>query len=96
MANYLAKIFKNHNFLSLANNGLVAVLGFFSFVVLVRSLPTYEFGEWVLFITTLNFIDMLRFGLTRSAIVRFLSGADEVEGKQLLGSNYTINPHCKL
>ena len=91
MANLIIKIFKNHNFLSLANNGLVAVLGFFSFVVLVRSLPTNEFGEWVLFITTLNFIDMLRFGITRTAIVRFLSGADETEGKQLLGSNYAIN-----
>lgn len=91
MADFLAKISKNHNFLSLANNGLVAVFGLFSFIVLVRSLPTYEFGEWVLFITTLNFLDMLRFGITRSAIVRFLSGADKKEGEQLLGSNYAIN-----
>ncbi len=91
MANYLAKIFKNHNFLSLANNGLVAVFGFFSFIILVRSVPTNEFGEWVLFITTLNFLDMLRFGITRTAIVRFLSGADEEEGNELLGSNYVIN-----
>lgn len=91
MANLFAKILKNNNFLSLANNGLVAVLGFFSFILLVRILPTNEFGEWVLFITTLNFIDMLRFGITRTAIVRFLSGADKVEGKQLIGSNYVIN-----
>lgn len=91
MANFLAKISKNHNFLSLANNGLVAVFGLFSFIVIVRSLPTNEFGEWVLFITTLNFIDMLRFGITRTAIVRFLSGADKKEGQQLLGSNYAIN-----
>lgn len=91
MANLLAKIIKNNNFLSLANNGLVAVLGFFSFILLVRILPTNDFGEWVLFITTLNFIDMLRFGITRTAIVRFLSGADTEEGKQLIGSNYTIN-----
>lgn len=86
MANILAKIFKNHNFLSLANNGLVAVFGFFSFIILVRSLETNEFGEWVLFITSLNFLDMLRFGITRTAIVRFLSGADDKEGKHLLGS----------
>jgi len=91
VANILAKIFKNNNFLSLANNGLVAVFGFFSFILLVRSLETNEFGEWVLFITSLNFLDMLRFGITRTAIVRFLSGADKEEGKNLLGSNYTIN-----
>lgn len=91
MANILAKIFKNNNFLSLANNGLIAVFGFFSFMILVRSLETNEFGEWVLFITSLNFLDMLRFGITRTAIVRFLSGAEEEESKHLLGSNYTIN-----
>ncbi|MFK5856515.1 MAG: oligosaccharide flippase family protein [Bacteroidota bacterium] len=91
MAGYLAKILKNHNFLSLANNGAVAIFGFFSFIILVRSLPTYEFGEWVLFITMLNFLDMLRFGITRTAIVRFLSGANKTEGRQLIGSNYVIN-----
>lgn len=91
MINLLSKILKNHNFLSLANNGLVAILAFFSFMVLVRSLPTNDFGEWVLFITATNFLDMLRFGITRTAIVRFLSGANSKEGKQLIGSNYIIN-----
>jgi len=91
VANYLTKIFKNHNFLSLANNGAIAVFGFLSFVVLTRSLPTDEFGEWVLFITSLNFIDMLRFGITRTAIVRFLSGANKAESEHLIGSNYVIN-----
>ncbi|MCF8347501.1 MAG: oligosaccharide flippase family protein [Bacteroidales bacterium] len=91
MANLWIKIIRNNNFLSLANNGLVAVLGFFSFILLVRILPTQEFGEWVLFLTTLNFLDMIRFGITRTAIVRFLSGSDEKYGKQLIGSNYAIN-----
>jgi len=89
--NVLAKILKNKNFLSLANNGLVAVFGFFGFLLLVRSLSTNEFGEWVLLITTANFLDMLRFGITRTAIVRFLAGADQKEARQLIGSNYVIN-----
>jgi len=89
--NVLAKILKNKNFLSLANNGLVAVFGFFGFLLIVRSLSTNEFGEWVLLITTANFLDMLRFGITRTAIVRFLAGADEKEAGQLIGSNYVIN-----
>ncbi len=91
MANVLAKIFQNKNFLSLANNGLIAVFGFFGFLLLVRSLNTNQFGEWVLLITTANFIDMLRFGITRTAIVRFLSGAGPKESRQLIGSNYLIN-----
>jgi len=89
--NVLAKILKNKNFLSLANNGLVAVFGFFGFLLLVRSLSTNEFGEWVLLITTANFLDMLRFGITRTAIVRFLAGADKEEAHRLIGSNYVIN-----
>ena len=91
MNNVFSKILKNKNFLSLANNGLVAVFGFFGFLLLVRSLNTNEFGEWVLLITTANFLDMLRFGITRTAIVRFLSGADKKESKQLIGSNWVIN-----
>ncbi len=91
MNNVLDKILKNKNFLSLANNGLVAVFGFFGFLLLVRSLSTNEFGEWVLLITTANFLDMLRFGITRTAIVRFLAGADAQEAKQLIGSNWIIN-----
>ncbi len=91
MNNVLSKILKNKNFLSLANNGLVAVFGFLGFLLLVRSLSTNEFGEWVLLITTANFLDMLRFGITRTAIVRFLAGADKTEARRLIGSNYIIN-----
>ena len=91
MNNVLSKILKNNNFLSLANNGLVAVFGFFGFLLLVRSLNTNDFGKWVLLITTANFVDMIRFGITRTALVRFLSGADKTESKNLIGSNYFIN-----
>jgi O-antigen/teichoic acid export membrane protein len=91
VANVLSKILKNNNFLSLANNGLVAVFGFFGFLLLVRSLNTDDFGKWVLLITTANFVDMIRFGITRTAIVRFLAGADQEEAKGLIGSNYFIN-----
>ena len=87
----LAKILKSNNVLSLANNGLIAVFGLLGFVILVRSLPTMDYGAWVLFLTAANFIDMLRFGITRTAIVRFLSGADDEKGNSLIGSNYVIN-----
>ncbi len=72
----IRQIITSNNFLSLANNGLVALFAFLSFIMLVRMVPQETFGEWVLFITASNFIDMLRFGITRTALVRFLSGAD--------------------
>jgi len=88
--NYLAKIIKEKNFLSLAANLSVAVFGFLSFVLLTRTLAKDPFGEWVLFITAANFLEMLRFGITRTAIIRFLSGAEGKEKYQLIGSNWFI------
>ncbi|MBU2556511.1 MAG: oligosaccharide flippase family protein [Bacteroidetes bacterium] len=87
----IRQIISSNNFLSLANNGLVAVFAFLSFIMLVRMVPQETFGEWVLFITASNFLDMLRFGITRTAIVRFLSGADQKYGKSLMGANNLIN-----
>lgn len=68
----------------------VAVFGFLSFLILVRTLNPDQFGEWVLYITAGNFIEMLRFGITRTAIIRFLSGAKEEERQKLIGSNWVI------
>jgi O-antigen/teichoic acid export membrane protein len=88
---WLRKIQSNNNFLSLANNGLVAVFSFLSFIMLVRMVPQDTFGEWVLFLTAGGFLDMLRFGITRTAIIRFLAGAQHQEAKELIGSNNLIN-----
>lgn len=90
MINYIAKITKEKNFLSLAANLSVAVFGFLSFVLLTRTLSKDPFGEWVLFITAANFLEMLRFGITRTAIIRFLSGAEGKEKYRLIGSNWFI------
>jgi O-antigen/teichoic acid export membrane protein len=87
----IKKLLSSNNFLSLANNGLVAVFGFLSFIMLVRMVSQEVFGEWVLFLTAGGFIDMLRFGITRTAIIRFLSGANENDSQKLMGSNNLIN-----
>ncbi|MDP2236465.1 MAG: oligosaccharide flippase family protein [Bacteroidales bacterium] len=91
MNGLIKKLLSSNNFLSLANNGLVAVFGFLSFIMLVRMVSQEVFGEWVLFLTAGGFIDMLRFGITRTAIIRFLSGANEIDSQKLMGSNNLIN-----
>ncbi|MCD4773527.1 MAG: hypothetical protein K8R41_09120 [Bacteroidales bacterium] len=90
MKSLINKLFNNNNFLSLSNNIVVAIFGFFSFFILVRTLEPDIFGEWVLYITAGNFIEMLRFGIMRTAIIRFLSGAKGEEKKKLIGSNWVI------
>lgn len=68
----------------------MAIFGFLSFFILVRILDPDHFGEWVLYITAGNFIEMLRFGITRTAIIRFLAGAEYNERIRLIGSNWFI------
>lgn len=90
MNTLILKAFKNNNFLSLSSNMSVAVFGFLGFVLLVRTLDPGVFGEWVLYIAAGNFIEMLRFGVTRTAIIRFLSGAKGEDRIKLMGSNWYI------
>ncbi len=86
----ILKAFRNNNFLSLAGNISVAVFGFLSFILLVRCLQPSIFGQWVIYITAGNFVEMLRFGITRTAIIRFLSGAEGEQRNKLMGSNWYI------
>ena len=44
-----------------------------------------------LYVTLATFVDLLRFGLTRTSVVRLLSAANEKTFKVLLGSSYRIN-----
>ena len=90
MINGIKKIIKEKNFLALANNGAIAVIGFLNFALLARTYTPDIFSEWVLFVSSSVFLEMFRFGLTRTALVRFLSGANKTEAKELQGSNYVI------
>ncbi|WP_435624550.1 oligosaccharide flippase family protein [Flagellimonas sp.] len=91
MLQKLKHIGKEKNLSSLMANVSVAFLGLLSFMLLTRQLPKELFGEWVLFITLATFVDLLRFGLTRTSSVRLLSGADDEKKKTVLGSSFRIN-----
>jgi O-antigen/teichoic acid export membrane protein len=87
---FIHKFTKDKNFLSLAGTMTNAVLGFLGFVLLTRTFEQEIFGKWVLYISSATFVEMLRFGITKVAIIRFLASADEKEEKQLQGSNWSI------
>lgn len=81
---------REENFLSLAGNLVVALFGIAGFALLARSLSVEKFGEWVLFITAGSLVEMLRFGLTNTGLIRYLSGANESSRIHLIGSNALI------
>ncbi|NNM17460.1 MAG: oligosaccharide flippase family protein [Croceitalea sp.] len=91
MINRLKKIGQEKNISSLVTNVGIAFLGLVSFMLLTRQLDKELFGDWVLFITLSTFVDLLRFGLTRTSVVRLLAGASHEEYKKFLGSSYRIN-----
>ena len=65
------------NFLSLIGNIIVSFFGFAGFALLARGFPKELFGEWILYITAAAFVDMFRFGIVTTAMIRYLSGAGE-------------------
>ena len=81
------KITREANFLSLAGNIIIAFFGFAGFALIARSFPVDIFGQWVLYISSGAFIEMFRFGITNTAIVRYLSGVDNEERLKFIGSN---------
>jgi O-antigen/teichoic acid export membrane protein len=90
LKNIAKKILREENFLSLIGNLIIALLGFAGFALLARSFPLDIFGQWVLFISSGSFIEMFRFGITNTAIIRYLSGVNKDERISYIGSNGLI------
>lgn len=90
MKKKLLHIIREENFLSLAGNMVIALFGIAGFSLLARMFAAEDFGKWVLFITAGSFIEMFRFGITNTGLIRFLSGANSEMRNSLIGSNATI------
>lgn len=87
----LKKIVREDNFLSLSGNVVIAILGISGFALLARSLSLEIFGEWVLFMAAGSLVEMFRFGITNTGLIRYLSGADKDSRIKLIGSNALIS-----
>jgi O-antigen/teichoic acid export membrane protein len=86
----LRKISREDNFLSLTGNLTIAFFGFAGFALLARTFKVDVFGQWVLYISSGTFIEMFRFGITNTAIIRYLSGVEKEDRLKFVGSNGLI------
>ncbi|MCO6480039.1 MAG: oligosaccharide flippase family protein, partial [Phaeodactylibacter sp.] len=77
--------------------GYVAQLGlaFVSFLALIRMMPEYEFGVWVLFLTVTSFAEMARTGLSQNAVVKFCVEQKEDYGAVLV-AGFFLNTACSI
>ena len=90
MLSRIKKIVFEKNIVSLTSSVTGASLGLISFIILTRTFEKEIFGDWVLYTTLASFTDLLRFGLTKTAVVRFLSGETEENKNKFLGSSFAI------
>ncbi|MBT3210263.1 MAG: oligosaccharide flippase family protein [Bacteroidetes bacterium] len=91
MIKKLLAIIKNDNFLSLFGQVSFAVLSFGSVSFLARSFSVGDFGEWALYLAAIAFFEMIRFGIIRTPLVRFLAAAETNEEKEeLIGSSWIL------
>ena len=90
MKSKLKKIVLEDNFLSLLGNLTISFFGIAGFALLARTFQMEIFGEWVIFISAAAFVEMFRYGIINTAIVRYLSGAEKQERIKFIGSNGLI------
>lgn len=67
------------------------IFGFGSFFFLVRILSKEDFGIWTLYMSTATILNILRDGLIRNALIKFLSGAVDDEKPKIMTSALQIN-----
>lgn len=78
-------------FINVLQNMASVLFGIGSFFFLVRSLTIREFGVWTVYMTTITILNILRDGLIKNALIKFLSGAKEEEKPQIMSAAFTIN-----
>jgi len=90
MKKAINKILHEDNFLSLTGNLTISFFGIAGFALLARSFQMDIFGEWVIFISAAALVEMFRYGIINTAIIRYLSGAEPEERIKYIGSNGLI------
>ena len=75
-------LLKSDNSLSLIGNLVFALLGFANIFLLARSYPKDIFGEWVIYLSGMALVEMIRNGVTNTPLVRFLAGSTNKDSRQ--------------
>lgn len=85
------KVWITRGIFSIGNNLAVVLLRFISFYFIVRSLSKVDFGVWVLFLLVVSILEVVRNGLIRNALIRFLAISDEQESRNIQSASIVLN-----
>ena len=81
---------KDPNFLSLAGNAAMSLLGFATMATIYRALSVTDVGIWLFFQSSLVFVDTFRTGFLVTAFVKFYSGSTENRKEEVIGSTWYV------
>jgi O-antigen/teichoic acid export membrane protein len=81
MLNPLKKLIQSDNSKVLMGNLSASLFGLITFMILARVLTKGAFGEWAIFVAASGFADLLRTGLIRQAMVRFIALTNDAPRK---------------
>jgi len=87
----LKKIIHNNHFQSAISQLSSALISFGTFIFLARVMAKVELGNWVIYLTALTFVDMIKAGVVQTALIKYSSGASDTFRKQMLGSSWVLN-----
>jgi len=85
-------LLKSDNSLSLIGNLVFAFFGFASIFLLARSYSEGVFGEWIIYLSGMALVEMIRKGITSTPLVRFIAGSkDQDERKKIIGASWFLS-----
>src|SRR6187431_1653263 len=67
------------------------LLAFVNFWILVRVLPQGIFGEWVLFFTIVNLMEMAKHGFVRNPLIRYLTINSDADSPKIQTASLYLN-----
>lgn len=86
----IRSVVRSKSFLSMFGNVLFAGMAFVAFALLARTYSPADFGRYMIFVVGGTFVEMFRFGLTRTSIVKCLASASADRHSSLEGAGYAI------
>jgi O-antigen/teichoic acid export membrane protein len=90
LLNRLSQNYNNIHLQSLLGNGVMALFGMGTIIILYRALSLKDLGVYVFFMTLLGLIDALRAGFLTTSFIKFSSGTSKARARQVAGSAWGL------
>ena len=87
---------RSNNIHSLIGNVVFAAFSMLLFLLMVRLLSKDMYGRWIIFITTISLLDMLRLGLTGTGAIRAISTNTGNEQFRFISASYKLSIYTTL